>query len=72
MIGFLIGNGLFKKNVYLYSYESLLENSFENITHDLMHLSKVWQKYNVYIYYYGSKSKCIHYIFARLYMLTLS
>ena len=29
--------------------------------------NKVWQKYNVYIYYYGSYGKCIHYIFARLY-----
>ena len=28
----------------------------------------VWQKYNVYIYYYGSYSKCIHYIFPRLFI----
>ena len=60
MIGFLIGNGLFKKNVYLYSYESLLENSFENITHDLMHLSKVWQKYNVYILVLLTSSKLLY------------
>ena len=32
----------------------------------LIIFNKVWQKYNVYIYYYGSYSKCIHYIFARL------
>ena len=28
---------------------------------------KVWQKYNVYICYMNHNSKCIHYIFARLY-----
>ena len=31
--------------------------------------NKVWQKYNVYIYYYCSYSRCIHYIFARLYSI---
>ena len=29
---------------------------------------KVWQKYNVYICYMNHNSKCIHYIFARLYI----